>query len=294
MTVRAPERGWESLLDGDVREALEREGLPGFFEQQRWYAGKARKLESTRIVEAVQPQRLPRGDHVLAGRDALTATASPTPTSCPPAWPAAPRPNGSPARPPAGSSPGSTDRSAIGCSTTAWPIPRSARPCSTPSPRSTPMRGQSGEIRAIRTPRFSEARGPSGMPLEVIRGKAEQSNTAVMFDHRLILKAFRRVEPGINPDFEIGRFLGERTRFDRVPTVAGALEYHRPTGRADLARDPPGTRAQPGQRLGARPARAAGLLRAVARRRPAGERRSIAVPPPSNSPIASRRRRSGT
>ena len=43
-----------------------------------------------------------------------------------------------------------------------------------------------------------------------------------MFDHRLILKAFRRVEPGINPDFEIGRFLGERTQFDRVPKVAGA------------------------------------------------------------------------
>ncbi len=48
-----------------------------------------------------------------------------------------------------------------------------------------------------------------------------------MFDHRLILKVFRRVEPGINPDFEIGRFLGERTQFDRVPKVAGSLEYHR-------------------------------------------------------------------
>ena len=48
-----------------------------------------------------------------------------------------------------------------------------------------------------------------------------------MFDHRLILKAFRRVEPGINPDFEIGRFLGERTHFARVPKIAGSLEYHR-------------------------------------------------------------------
>src|SRR5207237_7021070 len=86
---------------------------------------------------------------------------------------------------------------------------------------------RSGPIRAIRTPQFSQARGPSGTPLEVIRGKAEQSNTAVLFDHRLILKVFRRVEPGINPDFEIGRFLSERTHFDRIPKVAGSLEYHR-------------------------------------------------------------------
>src|SRR5207248_11662004 len=86
---------------------------------------------------------------------------------------------------------------------------------------------RSGQVRAVRTPQFSQARGPAQVPLEVIRGRAEQSNTAVLFDHRLILKVFRRVEPGINPDFEIGRFLAERAHFDRVPKVAGSLEYHR-------------------------------------------------------------------
>src|SRR5271156_4192097 len=61
MSVLRAERGWESLLEGDVREALEREGLPAFFKKQRWYAGKARDLESARIVEAAHPQGFPEG-----------------------------------------------------------------------------------------------------------------------------------------------------------------------------------------------------------------------------------------
>ena len=52
----------------------------------------------------------------------------------------------------------------------------------------------------------------------------------------MILKLFRRLQPGINPDFEIGRQLTERVGFTRVPAVAGALE-HRLTAEAadDLA-----------------------------------------------------------
>jgi maltose alpha-D-glucosyltransferase/alpha-amylase len=41
---------------------------------------------------------------------------------------------------------------------------------------------------------------------------------------RLILKLFRRLEAGINPDLEIGRFLTEETDFRHVPRVAGWLE----------------------------------------------------------------------
>src|SRR3954462_13725153 len=61
MTVLRAEPGWESLLEGDIREALEREGLPAFLKRQRWYAGKARELESARIVEAAHPPGVPDG-----------------------------------------------------------------------------------------------------------------------------------------------------------------------------------------------------------------------------------------
>jgi len=46
-----------------------------------------------------------------------------------------------------------------------------------------------------------------------------------VYGQRLILKIFRRLSEGTNPDLEIGRFLTERARFPHIPSVAGALEY---------------------------------------------------------------------
>jgi maltose alpha-D-glucosyltransferase/alpha-amylase len=56
--------------------------------------------------------------------------------------------------------------------------------------------------------------------------QAEQSNTSVVFSKKLILKLFRKLEPGINPDLEVGRFLTERG-FPHIPPVAGAVEYRK-------------------------------------------------------------------
>ena len=60
--------------------------------------------------------------------------------------------------------------------------------------------------------------------------RAEQSNTSVLFGQSLILKLFRRVEDGVNPDLELGRYLAERTAFAHTPRVAGALEYQKDGG----------------------------------------------------------------
>jgi maltose alpha-D-glucosyltransferase/alpha-amylase len=60
-----------------------------------------------------------------------------------------------------------------------------------------------------------------------IRGTADQSNSVAFLADRYVLKLFRRIEPALNPEYEIGRFLTEH-HFPRTPALAGALEYLRP------------------------------------------------------------------
>ncbi len=53
---------------------------------------------------------------------------------------------------------------------------------------------------------------------------AEQSNTSVAFGEQAILKLYRRLQPGLNPDWEIGRYLTS-CGFPHSPAVGGAIEY---------------------------------------------------------------------
>jgi maltokinase len=51
----------------------------------------------------------------------------------------------------------------------------------------------------------------------------EQSNSSIVFGEALILKAFRRVEPGVNPELELLRFLSARG-FEHIAPLAGWYE----------------------------------------------------------------------
>jgi maltose alpha-D-glucosyltransferase/alpha-amylase len=89
---------------------------------------------------------------------------------------------------------------------------------------------QDGRVLAGTPTRILRQHWREDTPVHAAPSTAEQSNNSVVFGEQLILKLYRRLEPGVNPDLEIGRFLTEHTRFHNIAHVAGALEYRRPVG----------------------------------------------------------------
>ena len=60
------------------------------------------------------------------------------------------------------------------------------------------------------------------LPASVHRG--EQSNSTVFFGDRVVMKIYRKSDAGLNPDWELSRFLSERAEFEHTPQALGALE----------------------------------------------------------------------
>ena len=62
-------------------------------------------------------------------------------------------------------------------------------------------------------------------PLKTAIVKGEQSNSSVFYGGQFLLKLFRRLEEGVNPELEIESFLTDTVRFPHAPPLAGAIEY---------------------------------------------------------------------
>ncbi|HEY4906809.1 MAG TPA: putative maltokinase [Candidatus Acidoferrum sp.] len=92
--------------------------------------------------------------------------------------------------------------------------------------------GENGELRGVKTTAYSRLASESVATLTPKPVGAEQSNTSIIYGNRLILKFFRRIQEGINPDLEIGQFLTEKTSLKGVPPLAGTLEYQARDGRS--------------------------------------------------------------
>jgi trehalose synthase-fused probable maltokinase len=85
-----------------------------------------------------------------------------------------------------------------------------------------------GQLAFRATHVFDEIPTERTEPPKVLAG--EQSNTSIRYGDALILKLFRRLQFGPNPDVEIGWFLTEHTPFRGTPPVAGSLSYIAPDG----------------------------------------------------------------
>ncbi len=54
---------------------------------------------------------------------------------------------------------------------------------------------------------------------------SDEYNTAITYDGSFFLKMYRKVDPGINPDLEITRFLSKEVKFEHIPAFIGAIEW---------------------------------------------------------------------
>jgi trehalose synthase-fused probable maltokinase len=84
-----------------------------------------------------------------------------------------------------------------------------------------------GDVVFRAAPALADLLGPRQSELTPSWSRGEQSNTSIRYGEKLILKLFRRLQDGENPEAEIGRFLTEKTSFDRVPKTAGVINYVR-------------------------------------------------------------------
>jgi maltose alpha-D-glucosyltransferase/alpha-amylase len=64
----------------------------------------------------------------------------------------------------------------------------------------------------------------------VQRLSGEQSNTSFNIADRMVLKIYRRLRAGINPEIEIGRFLTEVAGYANTPALYGLAEHVSPDG----------------------------------------------------------------
>jgi maltose alpha-D-glucosyltransferase/alpha-amylase len=80
-----------------------------------------------------------------------------------------------------------------------------------------------GEIESSRTAALKRQLNAEATPKPVVRD-TEDGNVAALFRDKVVLKFFRRLSQGQNPEQEIGRFLTEKN-FAHSPALLGALDY---------------------------------------------------------------------
>ena len=212
---------WDATLDGSMRGIVEKQALVPFLQRQRWFGGKARPVESARFVDwttvrrGTQPAffsvvdvRYRDGEreaYVLPLAMATGADAD-----------AIERQHG---------------HAIVSRITGARKgllydgllddgVCRMLLDGMRPGAEMRLRHGTLGAVKdATEVPRTDDE-----VLQPIRRSTPDQSNTSVLFGRHLIMKVFRRLEAGVNPDVEISEYLTERG-FKSVPPLLGALAY---------------------------------------------------------------------
>ena len=220
--VLVVDKSWEAVLQGTARATLENV-LQSYIQPRRWFAGKAREVKNVTIRETITVPAVDRKTFVLF-LDVDYVQGDPETYLLPLAFSTGeeaqrlqqdqPHLVIAPIR--------VTKSGEAGVLHDAIASREFSLALFDALARKRLLKGVHGEAEGFATAAFRKLRGEQ--PLEPSLGRAEQSNSAIVFGDKFLLKAFRRLETGRNPDLEISAFLAEH-EFPHTPTLAGGIDY---------------------------------------------------------------------
>jgi maltose alpha-D-glucosyltransferase/alpha-amylase len=211
--------GADKLLEHRERQAFERTVAPRFLELRRWFAGKDAGIASVQIAGSVALPREKEGKTFILVRLSVLLRNGETQMYFTPLVIEENRddeqiPPYAVARVRRGS------RMGLVLDADADPAFGAALVQSMVEEREMPL-GEGARLK------FSGSEAllaePPVLQADVRRLGAEQSNTSIAVAERMLLKVYRRLSPGVNPEVEIGRFLTQ-AGFRNSPALLGAME----------------------------------------------------------------------
>jgi maltokinase len=198
----------QGLTADEIRRCLDEEELRDWVQQQRWYASKSRSISGIDIVESITL----RDEPLLLL--ALVETRFATGIHELYQLPLAIRP---PSDVPRGESISHTDGWAV---YDALAEPEQAHELLRRLVATDEIDTEDGRFSFHP---FDESIATlESAPVRLMG--VEQSNSSIVFDERVVLKVFRKLEPGVNPELEVLRFLTYRG-FPNIAALYGWYDY---------------------------------------------------------------------
>jgi maltose alpha-D-glucosyltransferase/alpha-amylase len=217
--------GWEALLQGQTKNRFEQAILPHYLNECRWFSGKARGLQGTKIVETIwvgqgksKTPLLFVEAHYTEGFCETYLLPLAFATDSPAKRIMKDLPHGVIAH--------LTMKTTKGILCDAVYDETFRQNLLTMITKQQSAKGMYGDLTGEKSFR-KIVRGQSPMTKTSSVLTAEQSNTSILYPNGLILKLYRRLEEGGHPDLEMGRFL-TRERSANTPPFAGLIAYQRP------------------------------------------------------------------
>jgi maltose alpha-D-glucosyltransferase/alpha-amylase len=230
---------WRIGMAENIREQFEKETLPRYLETQRWYAGKGGAIERARIVDHVLWERNERCwlltlldlDTGQAGADEHAEYFMPLALAWEERVPRDPDA-------PAGAEGDERFRKLsaavvakirqqgnIGVMSDALADEDFCRAVVAAMAGKEVVATARATLVFGRTQAFDDIAGENADQLPLERPTASSSNTVVILGERMLLKCYRRLRAGANPEVEMAAYLTDVVHYPNCARLAGTLEY---------------------------------------------------------------------